>query len=379
MQYNRFSCVFLLLFPFLYAYAGNQQKESGKSSSSLNTCQNINYEMLGRLTAAIDSGKYGIVHSVLIMKDDSLIYENYWRGYKRDDLHQLHSATKSFQSAIIGIALEKKWIHSVDDPIIHHFPHHKGIWKNWPFDKKSITIKHLLTMTSGFEWDESKPYNDSSGNSLFRFNERTYHKLSLFDTLDIVDPPGTRHVYNSGGVHLLSYITTYATHHSAEYIAKKYLFRPLDIKKWYWSKYCRNVTSTSGELWLRPVDMVTFGQLYLHNGLWHGKQVLSPQWIKESTAKFITATPDLCDKFDYGYLWWRYSERHQEMHELVGDKDVYFAAGAGGQFIWVIPFLNMVVVSTADQPNKLNRYGNEVGAYLSEPMLWEYIIPACTM
>ena len=164
MQYNGFSCVFLfLLIPFLYIYAGNQQKEFGIYSPSLKTRHNSNYAILDQLTAAIDSGKYGIVHSVLIMKDDSLIYEKYWKGYNRNDLHQLCSATKSFQSAIIGIALDKKWIHSVDEPIIHYFPHNKDIWKSWPADKKSTSIKHLLTMTSGFEWDESKPYIDSSG------------------------------------------------------------------------------------------------------------------------------------------------------------------------------------------------------------------------
>ena len=322
--------------------------------------QNMDGELLNELVTEIENGRYGEVHSLLILRNDSLVLEKYFNRYTREHFHPLYSVTKSFMSALIGISIHLGDIKSVNVNVLSYFPEYKDI-ANMDSLKRAITLEHLLTMTAGFEWDEfTYPYTDPRNDVVKFYSSDDWIKYVL--DLPMSDIPGTRVVYNSGVSMLLSAILTKASEFSASDFASMFLFNPIGITDWTWSSRPNGMSIGGWGLHLRSVDMVRFGQLYLHEGDWQGKQVIPNEWVRASAQSHGRMN----EWSDYGYQWWRYSNR-MVTAGLMKTNDIYFAAGRGGQFIWVIPPYNMVVVSSA---------WNDNNGENSEPLLWEYILPA---
>jgi CubicO group peptidase (beta-lactamase class C family) len=232
-------------------------------------------------------------------------------------------------------------------------------------------------MSAGFVWDEIfTPYYDSSGEpnpensavSMYLSDDRIKHVLDL----PMSDDPGTKFVYSTGSAMLLSGILSNTTGQSAEGFAEENLFCSLGITDWEWSTSPNGISDTGAGLALHPVDMAMFGYLYLNNGLFEGERIVPEEWVAESSAKHITfKEPTTGDDFsDYGYQWWRFTDASVE--GSVEINDIFYASGYGGQFVFVIPHLNMVVASTAAN----FEYYRMTGLMPASRMLFGYIIPA---
>jgi len=334
---------------------------------SLTGSDNGSYELdeeeLAEVVERIEKGRYGNIHSLVIIHNDSLVLEEYFREWTRHMLHPCYSVTKSFTSALIGIAIEQGYINGVDDKLLGFFTEYDDI-ENLDQRKKSITLEHVLTMSSGFEWDEiSVPYVDRQGNpnyendviELSQSSDWIKHMLDVPMNFD----PGSEFVYNSGGTHLLSGILTHTTGQSAEDFAEGNLFKALGITDWEWESDPNGITVTGWGLSLHPVNMAMLGYLYLKNGRLNGQQIVPEDWVEESTAKHTVIDNFVWimnGKMDYGYQWWRFND---SMFDTMwrGDppkvNDLFNASGFGGQYIYIVPHLDMVVVITAWEPTKM--------------------------
>ncbi|MDH3251202.1 MAG: beta-lactamase family protein [Ignavibacteria bacterium] len=317
------------------------------------------------------------IHSVLIVKDGKLVFEEYFQGSKfnlaqytgetgfdRDDTHNLCSVTKSFTSALIGIAMDKGFIESIDQKVFDFFPEHSDLLTNAP-GKRDVTLKHLLTMTSGLQWDdETYSYFDPRNDMYQLFNHGDPIKYIL--SKDLIEIPGTVFAYRSCNTNILGEIVHKATEQRLDMFAENYLFSELGITDYEWQMLPNEVVFCSGDLRLRPRDMAKFGYLFLNGGMWADKRIISQEWIDISTHKHIdrnnfTAAFDWAD--GYGYQWWVWED-------IYGvEYPAYFASGWGGQWIIVCPSMNTVVVSTA------GNYYTETKIPI-ESILVHYVIPS---
>lgn len=279
------------------------------------------------------------LHSLLIIKNGYLVLEEYFGGFDAETVNSMQSVTKSFTSAVMGIAIEQGKIRGVDEKVLDFFPGIQGI-QNMDDRKTSMKFRDLLTMRSGTDYDEG--YSRSPHSQLIRL-ERGWDRFYL--NRPMVSNPGTRFQYDSGGVILMSAMLKNRTGMHVDAFAEKYLFTPLRINKVRWIKNREGHPHTGGGLYLRPLDMAKFGLLYLRNGKWENKQIVPAWWVEESFKKHVTFPRRSRRRHtSYGYLWWI-----QEPDPAgSGKRDIYSARGHGGQFIFIIPEYNMLVVTTSE-------------------------------
>ena len=320
-------------------------------------------ERIENLLAQIRDGTYKNIHSILIVKSGRLAVEEYFPGqeedgqhqvYQRDVRHGIHSATKSVTAILVGIAIDQQRIAGVEGKVSALFPEYSDLLANT--EKDAICLKHLLSMTAGLSWDEwTLPYSDIR-NDHVAMNRSADPVRYVFER-PLVAPPGTKFNYSSGITIALGEVVHKATGLRVDEFAEQNLFKPLGISDYRWLKYPNGVVQTGGGLYMRPRDMAKIGYLYLSGGRWQGKQIVSESWIRESTTQ---QAPDR----DYGYGWWL-----GRLH--AGDRAVvtYGAQGRGGQFILVLPELQMVAVFTGWND------GNGLGEQPFD-MLQRFVIPA---
>lgn len=312
--------------------------------------EELQNEILKELVVEIENGKYGEVHSVLIQVDGELVFEYYFHGYGRDTLHSIASVNKSFLSASIGIAIDQEKIKSIENKVLDFFPEYTNI-KNLDGRKRNITLKDLLTMSSGLSWErDSVDMPD-----LIDSDDWIKHMLDLPMDFD----PGTAFKYCTGHRTLLDGILQKTTGLNAKDFSIKHILTPLDITDYYWKTYEPHHIAISGvDFRFRPIDLIKFGQLFLNEGIWKNKQIISKEWIKLSTSSQIKVD----NVRNYGFQWWQPSENHP-LNSLIKKNDIFYASGAGGQKIWIVPHLNLVAVSTAS-----NSRGENMA------ILWDYIL-----
>jgi CubicO group peptidase (beta-lactamase class C family) len=281
------------------------------------------------ITSLLDTLKtYRIpVHSVLIVKNGYLVTEAYFYPYQRNDRQDIHSCTKSVTSALIGIALNEGRIRSLDEKVLGFFPEYKfenpSPWKN------EMTIRDLLSMTAGIEWNEGRyDRNDDSTRMLAGDNAIGY---CLNKTM--ASKPGSVFTYNSGASHTLSAILQKETNRKTIDYAREKLFAPLGIDDIFWATDKQGINFGGGDLLMRPIDMAKFGYLYLRKGDWNGRQIVPASWVEDST-KVHVKEPGF--GYSYGYQWW------------IPDTNNWFEArGYGGQYIMVIPKYDLVIALTS--------------------------------
>ncbi|MDB4584293.1 beta-lactamase family protein [Draconibacterium sp.] len=275
------------------------------------------------LVNEIINGAYGRLNSFLLYKNNHLICEEYFYGYSKQDLHQIESSTKSLTSLLIGIAKDKNLITNLNEHLFEIFPEYPHL-KTLKY--KDIKVNHLLSMTSGFD-----PQNDL----LFQSDNRIDFSLKR----KMIDKPGATFRYDGGNTEILGAILHKKTGMFADEFAKKYLFDPLHIGRYNWEIVKQNgFPSTSGSLHLLPRDMLKIGVMVLNNGSFNQRQIVSDQWIRESTAvKTKTHIPD----DDYSYQWWNLKlESNGKTYKTI------WANGWGSQFIYIFPEINAVMVTT---------------------------------
>ncbi|MEJ2187254.1 MAG: serine hydrolase [Gemmatimonadota bacterium] len=306
------------------------------------------------LLRLISSTDHHLIHSLLVVRRGMLVFEEYWPGtdlvpatlapverrFDRETLHYVASVSKSLTSALFGIAMDMGRIGSVDDSLFSYFPAYSDFRTA---ENSGITLRHLLAFSSGFDWNEF----------VYGFGDPRDSHYQMFHSQDpiryllarpVVTSPGSTFRYNSGDTNLVGEIvrtTTGAV--DLTQFAEAHLFEPLGIDSYQWLRFATApaVTFASGGASLRPRDMAKFGQLYLDHGVWHGTRVVPEWWVAASTAMATPLIGNYGTAHGYGYNWWlgRSSFRG-------GQVDYFRAAGWGGQYIYVYPALEMVIVLT---------------------------------
>lgn len=271
------------------------------------------------------------IDSILIVRNGYLVYEEYPSGvYSQTQLHFLASCTKSVISALIGIAIEHGFIAGVDTAVLSFFP--DVTIQNVDSRKEALTIEHLLTMTSGFDWDEWTYFYGDPNNTLTQMYESGNPVQFVLDR-PMRTNPGEEWVYCSGASHLLSAIITKATGMSAYEFAMEYLFGPIGIDDAYWLIDAQGINLGGGGLSLAPRAMARLGHLYLNYGHWGHEQIVPEEWVRRSGEPLV----DLGNYDGYGYQWWS--------APALG---AVYASGLYGQRICFFQAYNLVVVFTAN-------------------------------
>lgn len=336
---------------FTYAYQQPKNYKDGLQTGAIKQLVPDN-ALLAEMMVKIVDGTYPNVHSVLIIKDGKLVFEEYFYEYNQDSLHELRSATKSFVSALTGIAIDKKFIKSKDETVLPFFSEYT--LNNISESKNRITIEHLLTNQSGLDCDISNDKSD--GNETKMSNSNDWVKFTL--DLPMTDTPGGKGMYCSGNVVTLGRIIEKTTKKPLPRFAKEILFAPLGITRFKWHfKPDASSAETFCQLYLRPRDMAKFGLLYLNKGKCNGKQIVPADWVTQSLTKHSAV-----QNVDYGYLWW--------LKYLDADGVLYngkAAQGNGGQKIYIWEEQNMVTVITG---------GNYNIQSPSDELIRKYILPA---
>ena len=319
----------------------------------------IDTQLILKADGRIRQGKYGEVHSMLIYKDDKLVFENYYPGhiYKwdapayhgelvnwdRSMAHEMMSCTKSVTSACIGIAIDKGFIESVHQSIFDYLPDHQHLKVD---NREYITIEHLITMTSGLAWDEWSVAHGSSANDIDNLWFDCEDQISCVLERPWWKEPGQLFTYNGGGIIILTEIIKNATNMNIDEFSMKYLFEPLGIVNTQWTQFPGGVWDGAGSFFMTPRDMIKFGATYLNNGVWNDDRIISSEWVKKSSTPYrnnidINIPGEDSGKNGYGYTWWT-SELTNSGHKTK----LFRAGGWGGQEIIVIPEENMVVAFT---------------------------------
>ncbi len=328
----------------------------------------IDEKALAAFDAEIASGKFGNIDGLTIIRHGKLVFEkryahdydkiygedakktsplnahdpsgpyNYYNSwwhpwYQRGELHTLQSVSKTITSIIVGVARTRGDFPDIDTPVMNFFDASKVA--NVDDRKRRMTIRHLLTMSAGLDWNEGLPYSDpkNTGSQM----EASLDWVAYTIDRPMAFEPGKTFAYNSGATQILAQVFRVATGMDIEDYAVRYLFTPLGIKQFFWKRSPSGLVDAEGGIYLRPRDVAKLWYLFLRGGKWDGKQIVSPEWIKDS----LTPHMDLGPNAKYGLKWWLYPYgTDNKMLAWSGN-------GFGGQRPLVLPEYDMVAVYTA--------------------------------
>jgi CubicO group peptidase (beta-lactamase class C family) len=330
--------------------------------------EGLDAKVLTAFDAEIAAGTFGNVDSMLVIRHGKIVFDHsykrdydriyaqeaaepgplnandpsgpynyfnpWWHPfYRRGDLHTMQSVTKTVTSVVIGIATARGEFPSLDTPVLRFFDAARVA--NVDDRKRRLTIRHLLTMTSGLDWDEDLPYADPKNDSSrmeasFDWVEYTINRPMTLE-------PGTAFKYSSGVTQLLSHIFHVATKQDIEEYAERHLFTPLGINRYFWKRSPTGLVDAEGGLYLRPHDVAKIAYLFAKDGVWDGKPIVQPEWVRQSLAPSITVS---ADGVKYGFKWWLYPYGKDD-HRLA-----WGGSGLGGQRPIFFPDYDLLVVFT---------------------------------
>lgn len=281
-----------------------------------------------KYSALLKEVKKGQIKACMIKQHDVVTFE-YFKNKKVDiTTHAINSCSKSVISMLIGICLKEGFIQTIHTPIKEYFRDYFSCSDD--VRKEAITIYHLLTMTSGFDWPEFGEWN--------YWSPMEFSKDIIKSALDrnILIESGTKMNYNSGSSNLLSAIIQKVSGMKTIDFAYKYLFEPMGIENVVWHEK-QGICLGANGLKLKPVDMLKLGSLYLHEGYWNGVQIIPKEWVAESTKPRFISYPQIGH---YGYHWWCSDFKAENEKKIP----FYFALGLFGQLIIIVPAFEMVVI-----------------------------------
>jgi CubicO group peptidase (beta-lactamase class C family) len=335
---------------YTYEYHPPEDAGYGWAVASLDEV-GIDRPTMVTLVEKIIGREFGYIHSLLIVRHGKLALEEYFYGYDREALQPIQSCTKSVASLLIGIAIDRGEIASVDEGIYSFFPEYQRFethgWEN-------VELKHILSMTAGLDWPRDW--------AAWFYTSTDYFGEVL--KRPVIHTPGTVFDYVSPIATLLAGVIKHATTVQADVFAERRLFRPLQITEYDWNEGRQNgYPRTDGTLKLRSRDMAKIGALVLGGGEWNGVRIVSKEWIEESTTPHATDE----EHEGYGYAWWS-AEREFDGRTIRA----IFARGQGDQFIIVFPELDLVVVTTGRNMTEEHRWA-------TREIVEEYVLPAVRM
>lgn len=319
--------------------------------------EKFNQEKIRALNTKIAENRFRDITSIVVIKNGKLLLEEYFNKYNRDSLNDTRSVGKSFASALMGIAVKDAYIKNENQKISEFYD--LKTFKNYSSKKDSVTIKSLLTMSSGFNGNDQD--EESPGNEENMYPTENWIKFTL-DLPMTENKIGETWNYFTAGVVLSGDILDKSVPKGLKNYADKKLFQPLGITNYNWQFTPQQKPSLAGGLRMNTLDLAKFGQLYKNNGVWNGKTILNKDWIKKSFTNYFSNTPDF---EGYGYLFWR-------KVYTIGNKsfETYQSSGNGGNKIIMFSELPIVMVITAKAYNKPYSHSQV------DKIVQEYLLPA---
>ena len=309
------------------------------------------------LQQAFDAAtRTGFMDCLLIVKNGYIVAEEYYHGYDENSMHNIKSVSKTFLSAITGIALREGFIDNLDQKMLDFFPEydHSGLDSR----KSDITLEDLLTMQMGMEHERFN-YSQLFGSSNW---------IDSIIEFPLLYGPGTTFSYNTGQTHLLSAILTRSSAMSTKALADEFLFGPMNISVDRWDQGPDGYYFGGNSMYFTPREMAVLGYLYLHDGFINGQQVVPKHWVEASLQNSSgLANNDWGNLHDlnYGYLWWL---------GKIGGYKTFQAMGYGGQLVVCFPKLNMIVVTTSRTNVDWDSSDQHIAAIID--IIAEQIIPS---
>lgn len=323
------------------------------SSSQIDT---VKIEELNRKIA---TQNFKDITSIVVLKDEELLLEEYFNGANRKTLHDTRSVGKSFASTLLGIAIKENYIKSEKQTLNEFYK--LNTFQNYSIAKDSITLKDLLTMSSTF--DGSDMNSESPGNEENMYPTKNWVEFALNLPIDKSKVESKQWDYFTAGVVVLGDIIHKSVPNGLEKYSNEKLFKPLGITKYKWQFTPQKVANTAGSVQLRSLDYAKYGQLYKNQGVWSGKQILSKEWITKSLSHQMTISEDEY----YGYLFWN------KTYTVNGvNYEVYYSSGNGGNRIFIFKDLPIVVVITS------TAYNTPYGHKQVDKIMQNYLIEAVT-
>ncbi|MGI9308916.1 MAG: serine hydrolase domain-containing protein [Gammaproteobacteria bacterium] len=347
------------------------QSEDGASFLRPST-YNADQELLGRLTTELDALEF---HAVLIVKDGGLVYEKYFSrtdeewgtdlgevSFEANTLHDLRSASKSVVSALVGIAIEEEFIRGLNTPVTELLNEETLRAYEPPAENSPLLLKHLLSMSAGFDWNERIPYTSPKNPEIQMWESD--HPAQFALSRPFADEPGARFNYNGGLTQILVAILEQNTGVALDEYAASRLFAPLGISNVEWIRHKSGQPWGASGLRLNVRDFAKFGQLYLQNGKWQGRQLVPADWVAASVASHIDTGFPI--KMYYGLHWLLPG------YESAGESlAAWMVQGNGGQTLILFPEHELMVVTMAGY------YNDVVNMVMLPPKISrQYILPA---
>ena len=301
-----------------------------------------------------------MVHGLLVARHGKLVFERYLHGYSREQAHDTRSAGKSFASLLVGMAIDHGADFTAKTPVLSMFPKDMQL-DHRDADKRAITVGDLMSMRSGLACDDNDADSPGSEDKMQRQHaQRDWYRFTL--GLPMVQAPGQdAAVYCSAGINLLGGVVRNATDRRLVDLFQEWIAGPMQMRGYHLNLMPDDDLYLAGGLHMRPRDMLKLGQLYLDGGIWNGRRLVGQRWIDASMARHATFGPN----HDYGYGWHLHAFR-VDGHDYRG----YAAEGNGGQFVIVVPELDLVVAITAGNYREFSVW------YPLQELLTKYVIPA---
>ncbi|MDV6330966.1 serine hydrolase [Asticcacaulis sp. 201] len=295
-----------------------------------------------------DQDAHSDLKGVVVLRDGHIVAERYYNGETPDALHDIRSAGKSITSLLVGIAIDRKAIHGIDDPVSLYWPEAKSR----PVGE--VPLRDILTMRSGlaaFDEDPASPGNED------RMDDAA-DPLAFVLSVPRADPPGLRYRYNSVTAYTAGVVVAKATGRSLESFASTALFAPLGITRWHWASDASGYTKGQGNLLLTTRDLAKIGEMVREGGVYEGRRIVSEAWLADALSPKVTISDTDPYANGYGYFW--YAKNQQIDGQPV---TVSFASGNGGNKIYIVPSRHLVVAITS------SAYGKGYGQKRSEAIL----------
>jgi CubicO group peptidase (beta-lactamase class C family) len=336
------------LSPYDYTYSIPDEFDDGIKTASLKSV-GMDDAPIREMMDHINSYDRHRIHNILIFRKNKLVFEEYFQGnainwnvssldgeimeYTRETDHYMASVTKSVTSVITGAAIQLGYLKDLNKKIIDYFPEYAGILTG---KKADITVEHLLTMRCGLAFEESTyPYTDPRNDVYKMLN--TDDPIRFVLSKPIANSPGTRFFYNTGTTNVLATIIEKESGMSFLNFSNRYLFDALGIKGGKWIVMDNGLPMASGGLSLRARELSKIGLLFLNDGMWDGRQIISKKWINDSQQDIVNTNNGFFPNSSYGYQWW--VTRFKVNGEFY---KCFFAAGWGDQFMFIIPGLELI-------------------------------------
>ena len=318
----------------------------------------LNNSALYTLDNQIDSRNYAEINGLIIIKDDKLVFENYYNGHTRTSIHPIGRATTGVAALVLGLMIEQGLIANLDIPISNYLPEYQNIFDTNP-SKKNITFRHLLSNQMGVSWNEYTVNTERVESDFYQMKLQSDWAAYVLSQNQEA-PPGLRLVLNSGSSMLLSKIfESILIDITLEEFIDQEVFKPLNIVNYEWSYDPSGTLDLCTGLSISTLDFTRLGYLMLNEGRWTDKRrVINRDWILDCT---IAQTPFLED-LDFGYFWWVFSDQFNSIY--TNNNKAYWITGYRGESIYVVPEEKMVITVMANNPYSNIVYNQSMNVYL---------------